>query len=444
MNARLRSLRRVSCVFLLAISCEAFAQNQQLLHADLDRLAQEVEPQVIAWRRDFHQHPELSNREFRTGKIIAEYLSQLGMEVKTGIAHTGVVGILRGKAEVPVVALRADMDALPVAEELDLPFASKVRTTYKGQEVGVMHACGHDNHMAILMGVANILSQVRGRLPGTVKFIFQPAEEGAPEGEEGGAALMIKEGVLKDPAPSAIFGLHVFPDPWRMISYKKGGMMASAERLQIVIRGRGTHGAMPWGGVDPIVVAAQVVMGLQTISSRQIRLTTAPAVVSIGSIHGGIRSNVIPDEVEMIGTIRALDPEMRKDIHERILRTVTKIAESAGAAAEVNIEVHGLPVTYNDPELTTKMTPTLKRIAGTNGFDPDRSPVTVAEDFSFYQEQIPGLFFLLGTAPQDADPDTLEPNHSPRFYVDESALIVGVRALSNLAVDYLAMESQAH
>jgi len=419
----------------------ASAQDLESLHQDLDQLAQEVESQVIAWRRDFHQHPELSNREFRTAKIITEHLSRLGMKVQTGVAHTGVVGILRGKADSPVVALRADMDALPVTEETGLPFASKARTIYNGKEVGVMHACGHDNHIAILMGVAQVLAQIRGDLPGTVKLIFQPSEEGPPIGEEGGARLMIKQGVLENPAPSAIFGLHVVPDPWQMIGFRPGGLMASADDLQITIRGSQTHGGKPWGGIDPIVVAAQVVVGLQSIISRQMPLTTAPGVVSIGSIHGGVRSNIIPDEVEMLGTIRALDPEMRQDIVQRIERTATKIAESAGATAEVSIP-DGVPVTYNDPELTAQMSPTLQRIAGKGKIDANRSATMIAEDFSEYQEKIPGLFFLLGVAPKDTDPKTVPSNHSPLFDVDESALIVGVRALSNLAVDYLFMQSE--
>jgi amidohydrolase len=431
----------VSCLFCVTVS-KASAQDLEALHQDLDRLAQEVESRVIAWRRDFHQHPELSNREFRTAQKVAENLKSLGMEVQTGIAHTGVVGVLRGKADGPVVALRADMDALPVTEALDLPFASKTRTTYNGKEVGVMHACGHDAHTAILMGAAQVLSQARDQLPGTVKFIFQPAEEGPPGDEEGGAALMIKEGVLKNPTPGAIFGLHVGFGSWRTVSYRAGGMMASADSLRIVIRGRQTHGAIPWLGVDPVVVAAQVIMGLQTIVSRQLPLTATPAVVTIGSIHGGNRGNIIPGEVEMIGTIRTLDAEVRKDIHERVRQTVAKIAESAGAAADVHIEDFGLPVTYNDPALTIQMTPTLQRIAEKSRINANADPFTGAEDFSFYQQRIPGLFFFLGTAPKDADPATVAPPHSPRFCVDESALIVGVRALSNLAVDYLFMQSE--
>lgn len=428
-------LRSLLCLSCLCVSNVA-AQNLNDLHKDLDRLAQDVESQIIAWRRDFHEHPELSHREFRTAKIVAEHLTQLGMEVQVGVAHTGVVGILRGDSEGPVVALRADMDALPITEELDIPFASRVRDTWEDKEVGVMHACGHDAHTAILMGAAEVLANVREELPGTVKFIFQPAEElgfiGAP--------AMIRQGVLEAPEPGAIFGLHVGIDPWKTINFRSGGMMASGDGLHIVIRGRQTHGAMPWNGVDPIAVAAQVVTGLQTIVSRQMDITRAPAVVSIGTINGGIRGNIIPEEVEMTGTIRTLDSGMREDIHQRVQRTVTKIAESAGATAEVNIKL-GSPVVYNDPGLASQMTPTLRRVAGEKYLNVNKDPMTGAEDFAFYQERIPGLFFFLGTAPKDADPATLAPPHNPKFNVEDSALINGVRALSNLAVDYLLIQS---
>lgn len=440
-----RSITAVQCRFLLVsltivlLCSTAFPQEENdLLYSRIDSLSSDVEAQVIAWRRDIHQHPELSNREFRTARLVADHLRRLGIEVKTEVAHTGVVGFLRGKKESPVVALRADMDALPVTEALDLPFASKVRTTYNGRDVGVMHACGHDAHTAMLMGVAQTLSGLRDQLPGSVKFIFQPAEEGVPEGEEGGAELMIREGVLEDPKPDVIFGLHVFPFPVGYIAYRSGAVMASSDALRIVVRGRQTHGAIPWGGVDPIVVSSQIVLGLQTIISRQIDITEAPAIVSIGSIHGGVRSNIIPDEVEMVGTIRALDPQMRKDIHERIKETVEKIAQSAGATAEVTIDL-GYPVTVNDPQLTRRMIPTLKRVVG-EGNVFSVTPKTVAEDFSYYQQKIPGLFFFLGITPKNADPGKVAMNHSPYFYVDESALITGVRALSHLVLDYILSE----
>ena len=442
-----RIIRILPVIAMMSLSILNMTGNSMAQHntddkfySEIDRLALDVEKEVIAWRRDFHQHPELSNREFRTAGIVADHLRKLGMEVRTEVAHTGVVGILRGNEEKPVVALRADMDALPVTEALDLPFASKVRTEYNGQEVGVMHACGHDAHTAMLMGAAQVLSEMRNRLAGTVKFIFQPAEEGAPEGEDGGAEMMIREGVLENPKTDVLFGLHVFPTHVGKIEYCSGGAMASVDGLRILVRGRQTHGAMPWGGIDPIVVASQIVLGLQTIVSRQIDITKAPAIVSIGSIHGGVRSNIIPDEVEMIGTIRALDAEMRMDIHERIKSTAAKIAESSGATAEVTIDL-GYPVVVNDPELTQMMIPTLQRVAGGENVV-SVPPKTVAEDVSYYLEQIPGLFFFLGITPKDSDPGEVAMNHSPYFYVDESALIIGVRALSYLTVDYMLMASK--
>ncbi|MCR4438237.1 MAG: amidohydrolase [bacterium] len=410
------------------------------LGGQIDRLAAEVQEQVIAWRRDFHRHPELSNREFRTAGVVAAELQRLGLEVRTGVAHTGVVGLLRGAKDSPVVALRADMDALPVTEELDLPFASRVRTTFRGQEVGVMHACGHDAHMAMLLGAAAVLSRLRAELPGTVKFIFQPAEEGAPEGEQGGAAPMIAEGVLENPAPSAIFGLHVFPFPAGTIAYCPGPAMAAVDELRITVKGRQTHGAAPWRGVDPVVVSAQIILGLQTIVSRQINLTEAPAIVTIGSIHGGVRNNIIPEQVELWGTIRSFGEQTREDLHRRITRTATSIAEAAGATAQVQI-IKGYPVLVNDPDLTKRMVPVLRQVSA-GGEALQVPPKTTAEDFAYYAQRIPGLFFNLGVAPRDADPDTVAENHSPRFFVDESALVVGVRALAHLAASFLEMESK--
>jgi amidohydrolase len=399
----------------------------------------EVMPKVIAWRRDIHQHPELGNHEVRTAKLVADHLKSLGMVVRTGVAHTGVIGVLVGGRPGPIVALRADMDALPVTEQVDLPFKSTVRTTYNGAEVGVMHACGHDNHVAILMGVAEILAGMKADLPGTVKFIFQPAEEGPPAGEDGGAPMMVKEGALDDPHPAAIFGLHVWPGPLGSLNYRAGGAMAAPDNLQIVIKGRQTHGALPWGGVDPIVVSAQVVLGLQTITSRQIDVTQAPAIVTIGSIQGGNRGNIIPDSVVMVGTIRTFDDAMRKDIHERVRRTAEEIAKSAGATATVTIPTGGL-LTYNDPTLTEQMLPTLRRTAGEGGLKEIR-PVTGSEDFPAFTQNIPGLFFFLGGLPKGGDPATAARNHSPSFFVDEAALPTGVRAMANLAVDYLRMRS---
>jgi amidohydrolase len=377
----------------------------------------------------------LGNREFRTAGIIADHLRSLGMEVRTGVAHTGVVGVLHGGLPGPVVALRADMDALPVTELVDLPFASRARTEYNGQEVGVMHACGHDNHMAILMGVAEVLAGMRERLPGTVTFLFQPAEEGAPAGERGGADLMIEEGALEDPRPDAIFGLHVMPSPTGSIGYRAGGAMASVQTLYITVKGRQTHGAMPWGGVDPIVTSAQIILGLQTVVSRQSDITRAPAVVTIGQIDGGVRSNIIPDSVVMVGTVRTLDPGMREKIEEAIHRTAEGIAESAGATVDVRLTAP-LPVTYNDPELTRRMVATLERVAGP-GMATEVPPITGSEDFSYYQQEVPGLFFFLGVIPDSIPLGEAASNHSPHFFADEAALPVGVRALANLALDFM-------
>jgi amidohydrolase len=403
------------------------------LDVEIDRLAPEVETQAIAWRRDLHQHPELSNREVRTAGLVADHLRALGLDVRTGVAHTGVVGILRGGQVGPTVALRADMDALPVTEMLDLPFASKARAQYNGREVGVMHACGHDVHTAVLMAVAQVLSQIRAELPGTVKFLFQPAEEGTPAEEQGGAKLMIREGALEGPVPRVIFALHVSPNySVGTLACRPGPIMANQDNLRIVVRGRQTHGAVPWGGTDPIVVAAQIVLGLQTIVSRQIDLPLAPAVITIGSIHGGVRANIIPDEVEMVGTIRTFQPEMRSDIFERIRKTAALVAQSGGAGAEVTIDP-GYPVTCNDPNLTARMMPVLEGVVG-KGHLASMPPSTGAEDFSYYQRQIPGLYFFLGVTPPDADPQKAPMLHSPRFRADEKAMVIGIRALAHLAL----------
>jgi amidohydrolase len=406
--------------------------SAQPLQQEIDRRAAAVSPKVVEWRRDLHRHPELSNRETRTAKVVADHLRALGLDVQTGIGGTGVVGLLRGGRPGPVVALRADMDALPVTEEVDLPFASKVRDTYNGVEVGVMHACGHDSHVAMLMGAAEVLAGMRAMLPGTVKFIFQPAEEG-----EGGAEAMIEDGVLENPRPEAIFGLHVLSgDHTGKIGYRAGGLMAASDRFEIVVRGKQTHGAYPWRGVDPIVVASQIVLGLQTIPSRQLDSTLAPSIVTVGSIQGGLRYNIIPDEVRLVGTIRALDPGMRTDIHARVRRTAVHIAESAGATAEFILDPAGTGVTFNDPALTERMAPTLSRVAGSENVT-IVNPTVVAEDFSAYQERIPGMFFFLGCTPPEVKLDDAAPNHSPRFFVDEATMPTGVRALASLAVDYL-------
>ncbi len=413
------------------------------LVAAIDAAARSVEAQVIAWRRDIHEHPELGNREFRTGKLVAEHLRKLGFdEVRTEVAHTGVVGLLKGALPGPVVALRADMDALPVTEEVNLPFASKVRTQWNGEEVGVMHACGHDTHTAILMGVATVLAGQRAKLRGSVKFLFQPAEEMPPEGEDGGAKMMVEQGAMENPRPHAVFGLHVTSIlPVGVIGYRPGATLASADTLRITIEGRQTHGAMPWRGVDPIVTAAQVILGLQTVVSRQIDLTHEPAVVTIGSIKGGVRGNIIPDSVEMNGTIRTFDEGMRDDIHERVTTLAEAISRGSRAGCKVCINKH-YPVTVNDPELTAAMLPTLQRVAGA-GQVHLAPKVMGAEDFSFFQRVSPGLFIFLGGVPLGTDPRTAAPNHSPRFYVDEACLVLGVRALANLACDYLESGARA-
>jgi len=438
-----RSQGRAGCRLLTAFMLlsiipplSAQARKQKNILDEIDRLAVQKEAEIISWRRDIHEHPELGNREFRTAKKVAEHLRSLGIEVKTGVGHTGVVGLLIGGKPGPVVALRADMDALPVTEAVDVPFASKVRSTYNGKEVGVMHACGHDCHTAMLMGAVAILAELRETLPGTVKFIFQPAEEGSPEGERGGASLMIEEGVLEDPKPEVIFGQHIFTD-WEVgqIGYKPEGTMASPSSLRITVRGSQTHGAYPWRGIDPIVVSSQIILGLQTITSRQLELTKAPAVITIATINGGVRSNIIPAEVTMGGTIRTFDADMQKDIHERIERTAVKIAESAGATAEVRIS-GGTAMTWNDPELTARMVPALERVTGKENLILSK-PHTGAEDFSAYAQKIPGLFIFLGVRSKGTDPAGAVPLHSPHLFVDEGALIVGTRALASLAVEYM-------
>ncbi len=411
------------------------------LAALIDQHAAALEAQVIAWRRDLHQHPELGNREFRTAGIVADHLRALGLdEVRTGVAHTGVVGLLKGALPGPVVALRADMDGLPVTEEVDLPFASKARGQWNGEEVGVMHACGHDCHVAILMGVAQVLAGLRGQLRGSVKFIFQPAEEMPPAGEDGGAKMMVAEGALEKPVPQAIFGLHVSSrQTVGTVGYRPGPTMASSDYMKITVHGSQTHGAAPWLGVDPIVTAAQVVLGLQTVVARGIDITEEPAVVSLGIIRGGVRENIIPESVEMRGTIRTFNEAMRDDIHERVTTLAESISRGSRAGCTVCI-TKNYPVTINDPALTEAMLPTLRRVVGSEGLR--LAPkVTGSEDFSFFQRVVPGLFVFLGVSAPGVDAKKAAPNHSPRFRVDESGLLLGVRTLAHLSCDYL--ESQA-
>lgn len=418
------------CIFM---SAGLFAQ-QKKLYQEITNEAEKIDAKVIEWRRDVHQNAELSNREFKTAEKVAKHLESLGIEVTTGVAHTGVIGILKGGKPGPTVALRADMDGLPVVERTDVPFKSVQRGEYEGQDVGVMHACGHDTHVAILMGTAEILAGMRDDLQGTVKFIFQPAEEGPPAGEEGGAPLMVKEGVMQ--GVDVVFGLHINSQtPIGTIGYKPGGTMASANRFTINVKGKQVHGAYPWNGVDPIVTAAQIINGLQTIVSREMKLINEGAVVTIGSIHGGVRSNIIPEEVMLDGTFRALDPDMRDQIEAAIIHKATKIAESMNAEAEVKIHF-GYPITYNDPALTEKMLPSLQAAAGVENVKL-RKAVTGAEDFSYFSNEVPGLYFFLGGMPEGTTAEEAPAHHTPDFYVDDSRLEVGVKAMAMLTVDYM-------
>ena len=403
----------------------------------IDSALGKVDDEVIAWRRDIHQHPELSNREVRTSQLVAAHLKKLGLQVRTGIAKTGVTAVLKGGRPGPTVALRADMDALPVTEQTDVPFKSTVTSEFLGKKVGVMHACGHDAHVAILLGVAEALVSMRQELPGTVLFIFQPAEEGPPEGEEGGASLMLKEGLFKDTKPQAVFGLHVAAAvPSGVIAYRSGPFMAASDTFIINVTGRGAHGSRPWSGIDPIVAASQIVVGLQTIVSRQVDITALPAVVTVGKIDGGVRQNIIPETVEMRGTIRTFDPKVRTDIIERMQRTAENIAASSGAKATLAVSNGSNPVVYNNPQLTERVLPALRQLAGEQRVVV--SPLqTGAEDFAYYAEQVPSFFFFVGVTPAGTDVANAPSNHSPLFYIDEPALRVASRALMTVAVEYL-------
>lgn len=398
--------------------------------------ASKIETKCISWRRDIHQYPELGNREKRTAKVIADHLQQLGIEVQTGVAKTGVVGILRGAKPGPCIALRADMDGLPLVERVNLPYASAQKAEYNGQQVGVMHACGHDTHVAMLMAVAEILAGMKNDLKGTVKFIFQPAEEGPPEGEEGGAPLMVKEGVMDNPKVDAIFGLHIESDiEVGKIEYKPGAFMASSDWFNITVKGKGSHGSQPWKGIDPVQVSAQIIEGLQSIVSRQSELTKAPVVITVGKIHAGVRNNIIPEECIMDGTIRTLDNAMQQEVHERIKVMATNIAEASGAKAEVSIDTKTL-VTYNDPELVKSMIPSLQSAAGAANVK-EREWVTGAEDFSYYGTKAPAFFFYLGGMPKGNDPAKAPPHHTPDFYVDDSGMKTGINAFCCLVIDYM-------
>lgn len=421
-------------IFLLLLFAAQFGYAQDM-SKQIDAMVAPVMPKVVQWRRHLHQFPELSNREFKTAKYVENHLRSLGMEVRTGVAKTGVVGILKGSQPGPVIGLRADMDALPVTERADIPYASKEKSEYNGQTVGVMHACGHDTHVAMLMGAASVLSQMKDRLKGTVVFIFQPAEEGPPAGEEGGAPLMVKEGVMDNPKIDAIFGIHINSQTEiGKIKYKSGAIMASSDWFSIKVKGKQTHGAYPWLGVDPIAAAAQIYNGLQMIVSRQSELTKSPVVITVGKINAGVRENIIPEELVMAGTIRTLDSQIQKDVHEKIRLTAQKIAESVGATAEVSIETKTL-VTYNTPELVKKMLPSLEKAAGRENVV-ETEWVTGAEDFSFFGTKAPSFFFQVGGMPKGKSVKDAAPHHTPDFFIDDSRLDVGVKAFVNLVFDY--------
>ena len=422
-------------LFLLFFGWSFGATAQAPSTTDLNTACERMLPKVIEWRRHLHQHPELSNRERNTAAYIEKHLRSLGLEVKTGVAKTGVVGILKGALPGPVIGLRADMDALPVKERSKLPFASTAKGEYNGQEVDVMHACGHDSHVAMLMGAAEVLSGLKNRLKGTVVFIFQPAEEGPPGNEEGGAPLMIKEGVMDNPKIEAIFGIHISSKlEIGKIRYKSGAFMASSDWFTIRVKGKQTHGSQPWLGIDPIVVGSQIIAGLQTIVSRQEELTKAPVVITVGRINGGVRENIVPEEISMSGTIRTLDSAMQRDVHQRIRRTAQHIAEASGATAEVTIDTKTL-VTFNTPDLVKKMLPSLEKAAGTGNVT-EIEWTTGAEDFSFFGTKAPAFFFNVGGRPKEISEKDAFPHHTPDFYMDDSRLDVGVKAFCHLVFDY--------
>lgn len=421
-------MKKLLLSIILLSSYVGFSQH------GLDKEITAIESKVIEWRRHFHQNPELSNREFKTAEKIAEHLKSLGLDVQTNVAHTGVVAILKGGKPGKVLALRADIDGLPVPERADLPFKSTAIGEYNGEEVPVMHACGHDTHIAILMGVAEIMSKNTDKIKGTIKFIFQPAEEGAPSGEEGGAKFMVKEGVLKNPDVDAIFGLHIGSgQPVNTIGYKPGGAMAAVNSFEINVKGKQTHGSMPWGGIDPIMVSAKIIDGLQTLVSREMPLTEEAVVLSIGKISSGVRSNIIPESAQMVGTLRTLDTEMQSHIHKRMREMVRDIAKAYRAEATIDID-EGYPITYNDPTLTSKMLPSLEKAAGKDNVILMKA-ITGAEDFSFFQKEIPGVYFFLGgMTPGNTQPF---PHHTPDFFIDESGMLLGVKTFIQMSIDYL-------
>jgi amidohydrolase len=446
MHSRLAGL-----LFSLAISItpggRAQAAGTAITSAQIDAAAKAVEPKTIEWRRDFHTHPELSNREVRTAEQIAKRLRALGMEVQTGVGLNGVVGLLRGGQPGRTVGLRADMDALPVMEQTDVPFKSKVTAQFRGETVGVMHACGHDSHVAILLSVADVLAGMRQQLAGQVLFVFQPAEEGPPEGERGGAQLMLEQGAFKAAKPDVMYGLHVMASlPTGVIGYRSGPFMASADSFTLTVKGRQTHGSRPWGGVDPIVTSSQIVLGLQTIVSRQIDITAIPAVITVGAIKGGIRFNIIPDEVQMVGTVRTFSADVRNDIVRRMQTTASNIAEASGATATVRFKDLSkpesadevtVPTVVNDAAVTAAALPLFERLVGKANVR-EVSLQTTADDYAVFAQQAPSLYFWLGVTPPDRDPAKVAFNHSPQFYLDEAAMITGVRALLTLTTEYLS------
>ncbi|MCD9188644.1 MAG: amidohydrolase [Pyrinomonadaceae bacterium] len=423
----------IALIFVSLLSANAvFAVD---MSKEINAATEKIMPQVVEWRRHLHQNPELSNREFKTAKYVEDYLRKLGIEVKTGVAKTGVIGILKGNQPGPTIGLRADMDALPVTERNSLAFASKEKAEYNGQTVGVMHACGHDTHVAMLLGAATVLSGMKDKIKGTVVFIFQPAEEGAPAGEEGGAKLMVKEGVMDNPKIDAIFGIHINAQTEiGKIKYKSGSMMAAADWFTIKVKGKQTHGSQPWLGIDPVAVSTQIINGLQLIVSRQSELTKAPVVISVGKINAGVRENIIPEELTMAGTIRTLDSQMQKDVHAKIKLTAEKIAESMGATVEVTFDTKTL-VTYNTPELVRQMLPSLEKAAGTENVS-EMEWTTGAEDFSYFGEKAPSFFFYVGGMPKGKDPKETAAHHTPDFFIDDSRLDVGVKSFCNLVFDY--------
>jgi amidohydrolase len=434
-------MKKVSLLLVLSITAARLLSQQNGVSQEVHNRAVKLEEKMISWRRDFHSHPELGNREFRTSKIIADHLRSLGIEVREGVGKTGVVGILRGAKAGPCVGLRADIDALPIEERTGLPFASRVKAEYNGQTVSVMHACGHDSHIAIMMTVAEILAGMKDQLKGTVKFVFQPAEEGPPEGEEGGAPLMIKEGALENPKVDVMFGLHINSQTEvGIIKYRSGSMMAASDWFTIKVKGKGSHGSQPWMAVDPVVVSAQIINALQTIVSRQIDLTRNPAVLSVCVVNGGVRANIIPEEVTLTGTIRTFDKESQKEIHEKIRAIATHTAEASGAKAEVTIDNKTL-VTYNDPMLVNRMLPTFRRVAGEQNVY-EMTLVTGSEDFSFFAEKVPSIFFYLGGMKKGQDSATAFPHHTPDFVIDESGFRLGAETFCNLVFDYLNEEAK--